>query len=629
MSRFTNFGGASFSPEDYVYGICDVADITLAEIQIEKDHLRGHIESNAVALRANVNKNYANFIETAKETAKLEADMFELTNLLNEQSAILRGLNLTLSSAPSAPAAAAHSEGEKLTLADVQGIERAGLNPLATSDILHSGRVDLLDAETFAVRGSRYLFLLASTLVVTRFNKAGKSMRLVLEDVVAVATLTVSDPSPADSDSYHLMLQADDRGWLISGANASDKRAWLTAVRKAINRQRGNKEDGGEETQPSWLTDAPEDIEVFIAQRAFESAVDLVEQAQAELQGSANRLDALPSRMEACARRLADALCAEMQRPALRRHAIRATVQLLLRLDENEKACRAYLETWSQTLQREFRRLKMEGSTELFVFKLSQMFFGLLRSTCHEFGYLFDNSAKSSYVRWAEQQLLCFASVFARQVLESTTASLATVADCVGVALESCGALLADGLDLEFLLSEMLHPGIVHAIEEAGRSWISATAHHLSDETWASRKLASRQAQEALKKNLASYGIAHVEDYMEGNTCLLFEATVQFCVETREFFSSAARLLNLKTMAPVMSWTSNVFLLFINKMGQNFDGRDIFHVNAAFVLDFVLPAARTSYEQQHGGPIAALTVLAADVGKSWADASSEEGISHF
>ena len=87
--------------------------------------------------------------------------------------------------------------------------------------------------------------------------------------------------------------------------------------------------------------------------------------------------------------------------------------------------------------------------------------------------------------------------------------------------------LLQDGLDLEFLLREILHSGIVHgtvriatdflsnafcihrllclfhfysylcaiffylplAIEEAGRSWISATAHHLSDENWEPRRM--------------------------------------------------------------------------------------------------------------------------------------------
>ena len=90
-------------------------------------------------------------------------------------------------------------------------------------------------------------------------------------------------------------------------------------------------------------------------------------------------------------------------------------------------------------------------------------------------------------------------------------------------------------------------------------------------------------------------------------------------------------------MGPIMSWTNNVFLLFIGKLGQNYDGRPIFHTvsfrgnaialkkmnemvecciasrkekskvvtvplmkivaqNAAFILDFVLPAARTAFE---------------------------------
>jgi hypothetical protein len=88
--------------------------------------------------------------------------------------------------------------------------------------------------------------------------------------------------------------------------------------------------------------------------------------------GAGPRLDAVPARIDACARKLAAALVAEMARPALRRHAIRATVQLLLRLDEHEKvratanslaarcvltaqACRAYLDSWAATIQRETR----------------------------------------------------------------------------------------------------------------------------------------------------------------------------------------------------------------------------------------------------------------------------------
>eukprot|EP00047_Mylnosiga_fluctuans_P015581 m.47737 g.47737 ORF g.47737 m.47737 type:complete len:631 (-) comp5996_c0_seq2:202-2094(-) len=630
MSRI-NFGAADFSAEDYVYGLCDIPDITLADIQAQQERLKRHTETNSLALRANVNKNYANFIETAKETSKLESDMFELSNLLNEQSAILRGLNLTL--APAATAQSPEVDSERLTLADVQGLERAGLSPLAATDCLAAGPLDLLDVESYSIRGHRHFFLLPDLLLIARPSKPGKEKRLVFDDIAPLATLRIADPGDGDSDVCHFTLEADERVWLVAAPSPSDKRMWLTALRRALGRHRGSKEnfddDEGGDDHHTWLHDAPEDIEVFIAQRAYESAVELVERAQDALHESTNRLDALPQHIDACARKLAAALCKEMSRPALRRHGIRAAVQLLLRLDEHEKACRSYLETWSQTLQREFRRLKMEGSTELFVFKLSQMFYGLLRSTRHEFGYLFDNSATSAYVRWAHQQQAVFAAVFARQALESTTASLATVAECVHVAQQSCAVLLQDGLDLEFSLLELLSPGIIHAIEEAGRSWISATAHHLTDETWEKHKFSSRQAQQTFQAELAEYGVDHADDYMDKGLCLLFETTIAFCIETREFFSNAARLLRAETLTTILEWTTNVFLLFISKLSQNFDGRNEFHTNAAFVLDFVLPATKGAFEKKHGAPISALQQLTADMARTWADASSEEGITHL
>ncbi len=59
-----------------VYGTCDAADVTLGDIQAQKEKLNGYVESNNLALRANVNKNYANFIETAKETANILLTVF-------------------------------------------------------------------------------------------------------------------------------------------------------------------------------------------------------------------------------------------------------------------------------------------------------------------------------------------------------------------------------------------------------------------------------------------------------------------------------------------------------------------------------------------------------------------------
>jgi hypothetical protein len=166
----------------------------------------------------------------------------------------------------------------------------------------------------------------------------------------------------------------------------------------------------------------------------------------------------------------------------------------------------------------------MEGSTELYVFKLSQMFFGLLRSTCHEFAYLFDNSAKSGalvplclllafvsprtrlsvhppgshaslcalgtaaagHVRCRAcapgarlhgcvaghrrrlrdhcphklRRCACHACVFSPRALDESTGSTGS-----GVSFALLAAhtqLLDDGLDLQFALDALIHDGIVH-----------------------------------------------------------------------------------------------------------------------------------------------------------------------
>eukprot|EP00047_Mylnosiga_fluctuans_P015582 m.47752 g.47752 ORF g.47752 m.47752 type:complete len:121 (-) comp5996_c0_seq3:1923-2285(-) len=95
MSRI-NFGAADFSAEDYVYGLCDIPDITLADIQAQQERLKRHTETNSLALRANVNKNYANFIETAKETSNILLCRGHLGACMRVRSFHLCGLALVI-----------------------------------------------------------------------------------------------------------------------------------------------------------------------------------------------------------------------------------------------------------------------------------------------------------------------------------------------------------------------------------------------------------------------------------------------------------------------------------------------------------------------------------------------------
>ena len=57
-------------------------------------------------------------------------------------------------------------------------------------------------------------------------------------------TCAISLPCPLCllllGEAQHILLETEERGWLLALATAAEKRAWLLAIRRAISKQRGN-----------------------------------------------------------------------------------------------------------------------------------------------------------------------------------------------------------------------------------------------------------------------------------------------------------------------------------------------------------------------------------------------------
>jgi hypothetical protein len=138
-----------------------------------------------------------------------------------------------------------------------------------------------------------------------------------------------------------------------------EKRSWLRLLRRTVQRS-GSKASlsrresidlysdhtGAAADAPAadlfpepWLMDCPDDLDVFIAQRAFDKAVALVDKAQEALGEFPISPDheALKADVEQRVERLTEALCHELERPALRRNTIRSTVFMLLRLGKAQQ----------------------------------------------------------------------------------------------------------------------------------------------------------------------------------------------------------------------------------------------------------------------------------------------------
>lgn len=115
----------------------------------------------------------------------------------------------------------------------------------------------------------------------------------------------------------------------------------------------------------SWLHDAPEDLDVYIAQRAFSDAVALASRARQYFNGTiladiVSKLKLSPTidegtttrgirqlkeRIDACIDSLIDVLATELERPALQKQALRSIVLHLLTLNEPERVSLRRLES--------------------------------------------------------------------------------------------------------------------------------------------------------------------------------------------------------------------------------------------------------------------------------------------
>lgn len=191
-------------------------------------------------------------------------------------------------------------------------------------------------------------------------------------------------------DARHAFTVEGAETQLYLCRDALQKTKWLRVIRRAVAALPRDGAEGpglaaeeeAEESdasgdgswQDGWLADVPQDLDVCMAQRCFGDAVDLLEESAVAMEelpvrgktsSSALAKQKLESTLADRRERLVGMLCAELERPALREQSIRSTVLLLLRLGSSEKACRCYLAYWGRVIGREFRKLKMEGSTEL------------------------------------------------------------------------------------------------------------------------------------------------------------------------------------------------------------------------------------------------------------------------
>eukprot|EP01119_Soliformovum_irregulare_P017894 TRINITY_DN5389_c0_g1_i5.p2 TRINITY_DN5389_c0_g1~~TRINITY_DN5389_c0_g1_i5.p2 ORF type:complete len:351 (+),score=97.45 TRINITY_DN5389_c0_g1_i5:133-1053(+) len=136
--------------------------------------------------------------------------------------------------------------------------------------------------------------------------------------------------------------------------------------------------------EQQFIVDLPMKLDVAIGERQFEKAVQHIEQAK-KLLREKDGDDAVLTELNTKTKELVEILIQQLVHPTIKSAESRRIIELLLRLGIHDKATELYLSTRSDKMERDIKKLKLEGDITLYVSELARLVFSALSSVCADF----------------------------------------------------------------------------------------------------------------------------------------------------------------------------------------------------------------------------------------------------
>ncbi|ESN89846.1 hypothetical protein HELRODRAFT_194798 [Helobdella robusta] len=292
-------------------------------------------EETSVNLKKNVYKHYSQFIETAKEISILEGEMYQLSHLLTDQKNLMTSL-MELSIRGTKIDSEIDMEktnkveefkmkvGLSHLLDRVEGC--VFITDVADRQLLFGGDLIEVDVDSLSQMHKVHLFLLNDSLMITTWLPERKGpvyyKYQTLYELDGLAVVNVKDSGNV-KNSFKVLMFPDAR--LFTAPSPKVKQRWLDMLDEAKQRKthpkgltsttttttmtasgapsndikspsssssstsssarydkqhesnsQPMKSPGDELLQVDWVVELPEDLDVCIAQRDFEGAVDMI-----------------------------------------------------------------------------------------------------------------------------------------------------------------------------------------------------------------------------------------------------------------------------------------------------------------------------------------------------------------
>nr|XP_057927209.1 exocyst complex component 8 [Doryrhamphus excisus] len=646
----------NFDPQNYVKQLSQQSDGD-RDLQEHRQKIQNLADETAQNLKKNVYKNYRQFIETAKEISYLESEMYQLSHILTEQKSIMESVTQALLSTDKDETskemqAAFPKETEEVkqrTLTSLLEKVEGGKNIMDTPGrhLVYNGDLVEYDVDNMSPIQKVHVFLMNDCLLIATWlpNRRGavKYKYNALYELESFAVVNVKD-NPPMKDMFKILMFPDSR--IFQTENSKIKKEWLeildvTKKNKATKDRRkkeeevptspvraevstnpfdeddGEQADAGEnvDLSPEWIQELPEDLDVCIAQRDFEGAVDLLDKLHEYLkdQPVTQKVKELRNKVDERVRQLTEVLVFELSPDRSLRGGPKATrraVSQLIRLGQSTKACELFLKNRAVAVQTAIRQLRIEGATLLYIHKLCNIFFTSLLETAKEFEMDFagNTGCYSAFVVWSRSAMRMFVDAFSKQVFDSKE-SLSTAAECVKVAKEHCQQLTEIGLDLTFTLQSLLVKDVTAALLGYKDIIVEATKHRNSEEMWRKMNLMTPEALAKLKDEMRTSGMSTFDMYT-GDDCWvnLSYTVVAFTKQMLSFLEEGLRLYIPELHMVLLESLREIILVAVQHVDyslrceQDPEKKAFIVLNAAFLHDTVLPEVERRFEEGVGKP---------------------------
>jgi hypothetical protein len=231
-----------------------------------------------------------------------------------------------------------------------------------------------------------------------------------------------------------------------------------------------------------WLVDVLDELDIYIANREFEHAVALVENARARINRYSSKSaeaqqanDMVKGRVES----LATVLERDFRNPITTKLQLEQNIDWMLRMDLAEQARESFLSARSVIIRQRVNQLVLDGTVLQYIKELAVVIFTMIRNTTSWYNRAFTEPAMASaFMKWVKHEIDYFADLFRKRVFFEPQ-KFHVIASALRCALDQCSIMKDAGLDMAFLLERLFFRNICDAVDVYIRVCVSTFDYDL------------------------------------------------------------------------------------------------------------------------------------------------------